>query len=81
MTWWFYDLSKFVLWLFFRAGFGLEVVGREHVPRSGAFLVASNHVSYLDPPLVGAACPRRLRSSSSRNCSCSRTSLSGGRVP
>ena len=61
MTWWFYDFSKFVLWLFFRAGFGLEVVGREHVPRSGAFLVASNHVSYLDPPLVGAACPRRLR--------------------
>jgi len=61
MTWWFYDLSKFLLWLFYRLGFGLEVVGCEHVPRRGAFIVASNHVSYLDPPLVGVACPRRLR--------------------
>ncbi len=61
MTHWFYDLVKFLLWLFFRAGFGLEVVGREHVPERGAFLVASNHVSYLDPPLIGVACPRRLR--------------------
>ena len=61
MTYWFYDLVKFVLRLFFRVGFGLEVVGCEHVPRHGPFLVASNHVSYLDPPLVGAACPRRLR--------------------
>lgn len=61
MTYWFYDLTKLVLWLAFRLGFGLEVVGREHVPRTGAFILASNHVSYLDPPLVGAACPRRLR--------------------
>ncbi|MBI2104835.1 MAG: 1-acyl-sn-glycerol-3-phosphate acyltransferase, partial [Candidatus Omnitrophica bacterium] len=53
--------SKFLLWLFFRVGFGLEVVGQEHVPKRGAFLVASNHVSYLDPPLIGVACPRRLR--------------------
>lgn len=61
MRYWFYDLTKAVLWLAFRLGFGLEVVGREHVPRTGAFILASNHVSYLDPPLVGAACPRRLR--------------------
>ena len=61
MTFWFYDLVRAVLQLFFRLGFGLEVVGGEHVPRHGPFLVASNHVSYLDPPLVGVACPRRLR--------------------
>lgn len=56
-----YAVSKFVLWLFFRLGFGLEVTGAEHVPRTGGFVLASNHVSYLDPPLLGAACPRRLR--------------------
>ena len=56
-----YAVSKFILWLFFRLGFGLEVTGAEHVPRTGSFVLASNHVSYLDPPLLGAACPRRLR--------------------
>lgn len=56
-----YAVSKFVLWLFFRLGFDLEVTGAEHVPRTGGFVLASNHVSYLDPPLLGAACPRRLR--------------------
>lgn len=55
-----YSIAKLVCWLFFRVGFGLEVRGGEHVPRSGAFVLASNHVSYLDPPLLGVSCPRRL---------------------
>ena len=55
-----YYLTKFVCWLVFRIRFGLEVRGHEHVPAQGAFIVASNHVSFLDPPLVGVACPRRL---------------------
>lgn len=42
--------------LFFR----LEARGREHVPREGALLLVSNHVSVLDPPLVGGAAPRKL---------------------
>jgi len=60
VKYWCYDFSKFVLWLFFRLGFGFEVRGREHVPRDGAFILASNHLSYLDPPLLAAACRRRL---------------------
>lgn len=58
---WPYLLTKFICWLVFRLGFGLEVTGQAHVPTSGAFILASNHVSYLDPPLTGAACPRQLR--------------------
>ena len=56
-----YALSKFVLWALFRGRFGLEVRGQEHVPARGPFIVASNHISFLDPPLLGVACPRRLR--------------------
>ncbi|MCS6861502.1 MAG: 1-acyl-sn-glycerol-3-phosphate acyltransferase [Abditibacteriales bacterium] len=38
-----------------------QVVGKENVPRAGGAIVACNHVSYLDPPVVGAAMlPRRL---------------------
>lgn len=55
-----YALAKLVCWLVFRVGFGLEVQGQAHVPRRGAFLLASNHLSFLDPPVVGVACPRRL---------------------
>lgn len=60
MRYWFYAFVKAVLWVFFRRGFGLEVSGKEHVPQQGSFIVASNHVSYLDPPVIGVACPRRL---------------------
>ena len=38
----------------------LTVTGTENVPRTGAFLLASNHASNLDPPILGFTCPRRL---------------------
>ena len=61
MMWLGYDLTKLICWLFIKLGFGLEVSGQAHVPTRGPFIVASNHVSFLDPPLIGVACPRRLR--------------------
>jgi len=36
----------------------MMVYGRENVPAKGGFILAGNHVSYLDPPAVGSACPR-----------------------
>lgn len=39
----------------------LEVVGAERVPLQGAAIIAPNHLSVLDPPLIGCACPRELR--------------------
>ena len=60
MKYWFYYVVRFFLEVIFRLGFGMEVRGRSHIPRRGGFLLASNHLSYLDPPLLGAACPRRL---------------------
>jgi 1-acyl-sn-glycerol-3-phosphate acyltransferase len=37
-----------------------KVSGREHVPKSGGLIVAANHMSYFDPPVMAAALPRRL---------------------
>ena len=37
---------------------GWEVNGRERVPREGGLIIASNHISFWDPPMVGAALPR-----------------------
>ena len=35
-----------------------EIIGHHHIPPSGPVIVTPNHVSYLDPPLVGAAIRR-----------------------
>jgi 1-acyl-sn-glycerol-3-phosphate acyltransferase len=37
-----------------------RVYGLEHVPLNGPVIVAGNHVSYADPPLVGAAIKREM---------------------
>ena len=58
MRYWFYYTVRFLLRVFFRAGFGFEVRGRHHLPAHGGYLLAANHLSYLDPPVIGAACPR-----------------------
>ncbi|MGQ9454443.1 MAG: lysophospholipid acyltransferase family protein [Armatimonadota bacterium] len=37
-----------------------KVIGRENIPKSGGVLLCANHVSYIDPPALGAGCPRRV---------------------
>jgi 1-acyl-sn-glycerol-3-phosphate acyltransferase len=44
----------------FRWAFQLEFTGRENIPDEGGALIASNHVSYLDPPILGASSKREL---------------------
>jgi len=41
---------------------GWRVVGRDNVPGSSGAVIAPNHVSYLDPPAMGGALPRRAYS-------------------
>ncbi|MBI4843776.1 MAG: 1-acyl-sn-glycerol-3-phosphate acyltransferase [Nitrospirae bacterium] len=43
----------------FRINGGLEVIGRENIPLKGGAIIAANHLSYLDPPLIGSVLPRR----------------------
>jgi 1-acyl-sn-glycerol-3-phosphate acyltransferase len=38
----------------------LHVYGKDRVPRDGGLVVASNHFSWIDPPALGAACPRTI---------------------
>jgi 1-acyl-sn-glycerol-3-phosphate acyltransferase len=44
----FHQTGRFLLRPLFRALFGMEGEGLEHVPRHGPYLLASNHVSMLD---------------------------------
>jgi 1-acyl-sn-glycerol-3-phosphate acyltransferase len=43
---------------FFTLACRWEVEGREQVPAEGGVILAANHTSYVDPPLVGAALHR-----------------------
>ena len=56
-----YLVCRFLCWVILAGWCGFRVEGREHIPRHGPFIVAANHVSYLDPPAVGAAFQRHLR--------------------
>lgn len=37
-----------------------KVYGAERVPLEGGLVVAANHLSWVDPPALGRACPRTL---------------------
>jgi 1-acyl-sn-glycerol-3-phosphate acyltransferase len=54
----------FLGWVGFRAlfkfYFGWRVCNPERVPLSGPVILASNHASFLDPPLVGAGVKRGI---------------------
>lgn len=54
-----YQLIRAVLYVFFKVFNRLEVIGSENIPRNGGAIVAANHVSYLDPPVLGVALKRR----------------------
>lgn len=40
--------------------FGLKIIGLENIPKHGAFIMASNHRSLIDPPVLGSVCPREV---------------------
>lgn len=43
-----------------RLFFGLQVLGREKLPKEGPFILCSNHQSYLDPPFILSVLPWRI---------------------
>jgi 1-acyl-sn-glycerol-3-phosphate acyltransferase len=46
---------------FFKLYGRLEVRGIENIPKEGGILIAANHLSYVDPPLLGTVINRRCR--------------------
>lgn len=44
----------------FRLGAGLRLTGLENIPATGKIILASNHRSNYDPPLLGGVVPREV---------------------
>ena len=54
-------LMRFLVWLLIHTIYRLEVTGMENIPASGAVIVAANHVSFVDPLIVGGVIRRPVR--------------------
>jgi 1-acyl-sn-glycerol-3-phosphate acyltransferase len=59
MNGFFYRGLRFAVLALARALFRLSVVGDDRLPRTGAAVLVSNHVSWLDPILLPLALPRK----------------------
>lgn len=55
-----YGVCHYLIRCAHQALFRGEVGGLENLPTDGAFLVAANHASHLDPPFIGAVMPHQL---------------------
>ena len=57
----FYGFFHYVAYCFHHVWFRGEVVGTNNFPTDGPFLIAANHASHFDPPIVGSHVPRQMR--------------------
>jgi 1-acyl-sn-glycerol-3-phosphate acyltransferase len=55
-----YKVSHSVLRGLFTAGFRWKVTGSSNIPDKGPLIVAANHMSNFDPPILGAALTRKI---------------------
>jgi 1-acyl-sn-glycerol-3-phosphate acyltransferase len=53
-------LLRFVAWVLSRCVYRFKVRGDEHIPATGAAILACNHVSFVDAVLLMAASPRPI---------------------
>jgi 1-acyl-sn-glycerol-3-phosphate acyltransferase len=56
----FYRFVRLLLVAYLRLVYRAKVVGREHVPANGPFILAPSHRSMLDIPVVGVISARRV---------------------
>lgn len=57
---WHYRSVRYLVGLIVKVLRGFGVEGRENIPERGGAIIASNHRSYVDPPVVTAAISREL---------------------
>ncbi|MDI6734845.1 MAG: (d)CMP kinase [bacterium] len=55
----FYSILYFIAVFLFKILYNLKVTGQENIPLAGGVLIAANHVSYADPPVMAVALPRQ----------------------
>lgn len=55
----FYRIMNFISWVLFKLFYRVKIYGQDHFAK-GAAIIAANHASFLDPPLLGLASPEEV---------------------
>jgi 1-acyl-sn-glycerol-3-phosphate acyltransferase len=58
VMWW--GVGRTLLAGLTRATTSIKVYGAERIPREGGAVLAVNHIHWIDIPVIGATCPRRI---------------------
>lgn len=48
-----YCIGRVIIWIIYHIKFSIKLIGKENIPKKGGIIIASNHVSNFDPPMVG----------------------------
>lgn len=56
----FYYFAKVIVRAMVKVIFRIKVKGLENIPKKGPVIICPNHISLLDPPVVGALLNRRI---------------------
>ncbi|GAA0599761.1 lysophospholipid acyltransferase family protein [Virgibacillus siamensis] len=55
-----YKFAKTVVAILLFPLYRIKVIGKENVPKEGPVIICSNHISNIDPPVVGITSPRDI---------------------
>lgn len=56
----FYYLIWWICYFVFKILFRYQIFGKEHLPREGPYIIAANHLSFLDPVALGLVTRKKL---------------------
>ena len=54
-------LMRFLVWMLIHTIYRVRVTGEDHIPDDGPVIIASNHVSFVDPLIIGGVVRRPVR--------------------
>ncbi|WP_087971548.1 lysophospholipid acyltransferase family protein [Oceanobacillus rekensis] len=55
-----YRFARFIVALILFPLYRITIIGKENIPIKGPVIICSNHISNLDPPVVGITSPRDI---------------------
>lgn len=56
----FYTAAQHIIWGILKTFWRFEVQGHQYIPKQGGVIIAANHLSLADPPVVGCSLQREV---------------------